>query len=565
MNEEQVRRMNYANALNNLPYLDDEIKNIQGQTLGEYFEHGNSAISGRSEYQVAKSAVDQYPELQGMELVHHSEYAPPATEIASGAGTDTLLDDPIQASVYRDADGNYYVVYRGTGEGRWVDNAEGMYTTSEMQKAAAEYFDKVVEDIILKDPNRGKIIVTGHSKGANEAQYVTLDSRYEYLIDECYAYDGQGFANKEIERFRSKHGDEYYDRQLDKINLICGEDDYVHPLGTIIAKEENTYYFPTGPLQKEGDFGEYFTSLHHISYLGGHYDAKEGKWIFVGLHPEFNEETGEYEHGHEGPIAQYIREVWPELAKLNDEDLEGTTKAVMFLIDLAFQKKKGIEYYTLSGSPTLGDFFDLLDDGLPVLINSLIATEEGRDILLSLIKGGIDMIMEKYGLPGVLGLGVVLFILAAPLIKIGGVYVNIITVLMGVIKILDTIFDAAEKLMEIWNNIKKFGMQLIENVSNAVGSLITASEGFILNVNTVLLRSYASRIRIVNKTLQRVDDRLGGLRKEFGADDYGKIIKADILTSGSYRLSKSVNYLDKAAEEFENAEARIKKAALVEG
>ena len=60
------------------------------------------------------------------------------------------------------------------------------------------------------------IIVTGHSKGGNKAQYVTINSKYNDLIDKCFSFDGQGMSPEAIEAFINRHGKDAYLAQLIK-------------------------------------------------------------------------------------------------------------------------------------------------------------------------------------------------------------------------------------------------------------------------------------------------------------------------------------------------------------
>ena len=154
---------------------------------------------------------------------------------------------------------DYYVAYRGTGDGKWVDNGEAMTIESSlMQQAAADYFDSVVEHESLDSENIGRIIVTGHSKGGNSAQFTTMFSENSHLIDNCYSIDGQGFSAKAIEAFKAKW-DNDYQLQIEKMYSINGQNDYVHDLGYPIINEEQTYFVKT--------HGNDFASWHSLSNM----------------------------------------------------------------------------------------------------------------------------------------------------------------------------------------------------------------------------------------------------------------------------------------------------------
>lgn len=137
------------------------------------------------------------------------------------------------------ADGtrSYYVGFQGTQEDEWYDNAEGMVKiVTSQQVDAAQYFDRMVEDhnIMIQD----QVIVTGHSKGGNKAQYVTMASENADLVDSCIALDGQGFSPEAVEQWKQYPG--MYEERRNKIILVAGKNDFVHVLGERIAA--NTYY-----------------------------------------------------------------------------------------------------------------------------------------------------------------------------------------------------------------------------------------------------------------------------------------------------------------------------------
>ncbi len=98
------------------------------------------------------------------------------------------------ASTFRTKDNSsVYVVYRGTGVGRWYDNGDAFsLVSSRDQDDALEYFDATMQ--LLNLTSDTKLYVTGHSKEGNLSQYVTLSSEYRDLIDKCISFDGQGFS-----------------------------------------------------------------------------------------------------------------------------------------------------------------------------------------------------------------------------------------------------------------------------------------------------------------------------------------------------------------------------------
>ena len=117
------------------------------------------------------------------------------------------------------------VAYRGTNGQEWMDNAEGfLQESSTLQLEALEFFDECADEL---SEEGYEIDVTGHSKGGNKAQYVTIkDER----VRNCYSFNGQGFSDE----FCEENADLIKERS-DKITAYAASDDYVHCLGNQIA------------------------------------------------------------------------------------------------------------------------------------------------------------------------------------------------------------------------------------------------------------------------------------------------------------------------------------------
>ncbi len=137
----------------------------------------------------------------------------------------SLEEADVRAVCYTDPkDASPVVAFRGTGGTRqaWTDNFEGAFTEdTRIQKTAADFIG--CECAIYED-----IVVTGHSKGGNLAQYVTV--RHNDRIKECVSYDGQGFGDAFIE------GDpDMVKAASPKITSISAYNDFVNILLTCIA------------------------------------------------------------------------------------------------------------------------------------------------------------------------------------------------------------------------------------------------------------------------------------------------------------------------------------------
>jgi hypothetical protein len=122
---------------------------------------------------------------------------------------------------YQDVKTNQCIVsYKGTsGKEEWKDNVTGLIVSdTQSQKEALAFFDKYASKF-------DDIVVTGHSKGANKAMYVTIASKNADKISKCVAFDGQGFSNEFIKKY-SKQIAAY----AEKITNYFAQNDFVNVL-----------------------------------------------------------------------------------------------------------------------------------------------------------------------------------------------------------------------------------------------------------------------------------------------------------------------------------------------
>ncbi len=123
-------------------------------------------------------------------------------------------------------DNNAVVVFRGTGGSydAWVDNVRGEYMPdTRMQRLADDFvrYDCGVYD---------NITVSGHSKGGNLAQYVTVTNAER--VNRCVSFDGQGLGYE-----CAKAHEEQIHEVSGRIRSISAHNDYVNILLGCIAGE----------------------------------------------------------------------------------------------------------------------------------------------------------------------------------------------------------------------------------------------------------------------------------------------------------------------------------------
>ena len=530
MNSTVQGQIELSAVLNLIPYLDTDFNYDCEMSLADIVAANEKKFKNDDAFKILKTAIEQNPSYGEILLVDQS----------STNNTGKWTDDLIQGCTFKDPDGNYYVAYRGTGDGRWADNGNGMTVPStEMQEAAREYFDAMAEKYFVDANAEGKqIIVTGHSKGGNEAQYVYMTSEYEYLIDSCYSHDGQGFSGSAREHFIEKYGPDY-EEKLSHMYSICGEDDYVHDLGYVIIPEENTYFVETS--------SSGFASLHALENMIGDEDGN-----YTGL--QWDIENGEITNGEQGDIGKLAKKISETMMQMDDEDLNGAAIAVMTLID-PYANDDILGSIDVSWT----DYVDLAAHGLPAVLETLFLTEEGNVILGDLINAGAEYLYENYGAGGVVAgfaLGsILLTFVVAPLVLDIVVLANI----------LDFAIDTVNKIKEISEKIKNYISDIKEAVVAAINKIIaklkSMSAGYKyatanpqIIVDTYKLGNYAQRLRTVNTRISNLDRRLDSLYWRVGLLDLWNLMQADILTGYSWRLSRCASYLSDTATDFVNAE-----------
>ncbi len=280
-------------------------------------------------------------------------------------------DSGTAACTFRTPEGDrVYVAYRGTGDGEWPDNGIGMTSVSSAQQEnALSYFEEVVEALEIGGSQR--VVVTGHSKGGNKAQFVTMESEYHGLIDACYSVDGQGFSEQAIEEWKDRYGEEGYERRREKLYGLHGENDYVSVLGNSIIRTDHIRYIRTPA--KKNDFAAY----HDIKYMFATlaYDAGAGCVVTV-FNGRKNEDTGK-----QGVLGRYASCLSAEVMNLLPEKRDGCAAVLMQMMEASKGEKKGINGEKL----TLSDIGDFTFQGLPLVTKSLLLEEEGNRFLKSFL------------------------------------------------------------------------------------------------------------------------------------------------------------------------------------
>ncbi len=214
--------------------LKEAIENTENQKDFEW-ETPAGMTSGKPE--AVRETIKNDPKLGNLKIVGYTlgEDLPEfAQDLADGKELGIKDGGPVILALEDTENHEVTFVFRGTNTLEWLDNAEGFANeSSRLQEQALAFFEKTIEENGYNNGN-WKINVTGHSKGGNKAQYITIKSKYK--VDECVSIDGQGFSTDFINK-----NQQLIDARADKITNVCADKDYVNVLGEQIAGNEIVY------------------------------------------------------------------------------------------------------------------------------------------------------------------------------------------------------------------------------------------------------------------------------------------------------------------------------------
>lgn len=536
---------NEAAIINILMYLDIEDVGIKnGNTFKKITEALGKIYDSSGGYERFKllhptSTDSDYKERQRQYniLVNSAKNNPHVAEMKIG-NQSMLMKPPyekggLEACTFEDSNGNIIVAYRGTGAGEWIDNGEGISgyeTDTEQQREAMEYFDRIVRmNNYNEDMN---IIITGHSKGGNKAQYTTVNSENSNLIDKCFNFDGQGMSPEAINKFKLSLGEESFNEAINKMYGFYSENDFVNPLGIALVPEANRYYFESQLTKGVDDIAK--------NHYPDDYLNEDGS---------FSRQT------NQGNLSKLVENFALEMVALPPELRSKVANTIMALMQGKNQTVNG-------DSIPPGDKIPGMIIAFQKLIPDLLGTPDGLKTLAELIGASFETIEEKFGVGvkwvAAVAMGIIVVSNSLIILKTIGsaALINICEFIGGKINefgkaSLNLISKIGDSLMDLANGFKSW---IIIKVNSGY---IYASSNPYIKINIDRIRSYAYRLTLVNKRLMRLDDRLKYLYLRVGVDDLGSLIRADMVIDYSWKLRKCINYLDDAAEEFERAENKI--------
>ena len=213
---------------------------------------------------------------------------------------------------------NVFVTFNGTGPNGWIDNGQGLYMEStKLQRDAADQFDKYCRDYPELFKSENNVVIAGHSKGGNKAMYVTMSSKYSYLIDQCVAYDGQGFSQAAINKWLKENPENVYNEKINKITQVAGKYDFVNQLGIPIAGKK--YYVDYKPWYLK-NIGEIILGYDHHAHYGMFTDQNGQLALDFDCKP--------------GLQDALLRQFMSEYMKLSPEEIKESAPQLMSLLEL---------------------------------------------------------------------------------------------------------------------------------------------------------------------------------------------------------------------------------------
>ncbi|MBR2589510.1 MAG: DUF2974 domain-containing protein [Clostridia bacterium] len=538
MDSKIANRSVYLDLFTYLDVQDKRFNNMKLKDILDYIEKSPNykSVADKEEFRVLKEACDNSDDLGNMRLISQSHYdhTDGGKDFFNYSG-DSCTDDPIQACAFKSDSGDVYVAYRGTGDGRWGDNAQGFTDVStDMQEAARDYFDHVVDQYGCE----GDLYVTGHSKGGNEAQYVMMTSKHQNEIDGCYSFDGQGFSPDAMERFKDNPN---YEKLRHLIYSINGDNDPVHDIiGGGLVPEENMYYVN---LHYVDDGGFHFSYVHDML---GMLTPSGIDWVL--------DENGNITHGTEGPLSQLSAQLYHNLSLLPESVQASCAAALMSFVDM------------LTGGSLDGADANIFDYAVFNMIGIPV-------VVASISEFAIKYMYENYGIGGAIATAFVAAGLATGICAVLSIFAFVAEVAHIVQQVIGFAKVVLNKLKDICQNVAQWVGDIFKKCSDFISSIkewfYTNSPGYkyananpYIQIHTAKMRDYAQRLDTASRRAKTLDSEMNSyywhLLIEWDAiPKLAMLLKVGIGLDYATRLDKSSNYLKKTASDFEKVEKDI--------
>ena len=141
--------------------------------------HGDCAMSS-AEWSISLSLMLENPHLAALNIVAYSNR--PEHALVGYCFSEPRQDTGI-------------IAFRGTTGNGWIDNIKGAFIGDTPQQIAALAFFEQVDQTF----NFSNYIMTGHSKGGNNGQYITIINGNKVSL--CVTFNSQGFSSEFIRKY----------------------------------------------------------------------------------------------------------------------------------------------------------------------------------------------------------------------------------------------------------------------------------------------------------------------------------------------------------------------------
>ena len=341
-----------------------------------------SRLDTEEEKQALKNQVDH---IEGM-IKNNSELKDVVISNMSWQDNDNDKNedhpyDGMQAAVFTKGN-EVNIVYRGTPDRSWIDNAEMEIGTSDyskcyvdkygntynylspMQIEAMEYMDKLLKE--HGDEWADKIItVGGHSKGDSLAALAMILNGDQ--IDMCFGINGPGVSPETDEELVKAIGIERIQELQKYMFKLIEVNDYVSPFGKSLYSDNNTrwcegYYDPK--------------SIMSAHYIGSIYNLK----------------TGEIAPFRSGPgvVWKFVRAVYLKIEKLPPQLRKPASYAVMSFLQYGVNKKPPIwkkdNFENKLNQQMTAAMLDIIS-----VLGRTFEEEEGREMLAYCKEIGLEI------------------------------------------------------------------------------------------------------------------------------------------------------------------------------
>ena len=470
------REAQIAALLNMFEYLDYH-QGTPGQDMRTLVEEAENFL---------KSNPDRWSESKGNMIEILKEGLDTIPGFADLRLSISEHGNAIEADAFISSDGQEgYVAYRGTGDGKWIDNGRGM--TEEItasQQAASDFYDRFVEQNGLGEDTN--LIVTGHSKGGNNAQAATLNSENRSLIDKCISFDGQGFSDDAIERYSNMPG---YEDQRNKMYGIHGENDPVNELGITVIPDENTVFIETNA------DSDNLVATHALEYLFHKGDESYSCTM--------NGTT------QQGPLGKYLEKLSSIIMSMPEDTRGPMAVALMQFIEFTEEQKVGFG----GDHATFSDMAVFMDEGLPLIISTLIGTEEGREAIMDILRDYVENCLDKGESPWAIAARVLMTTLLATVvlrvaIPIAYTVINVLAAFEQLAGILEQI---GEFIQECFEAVAEFFEEIGDWIRSKVTGRPIIKEGD-FSVDIGALRYAADELGTMQGRLSQAASKVNSVR-----------------------------------------------------